>query len=354
MFGGVSVPDWLWWGVAGGFGLLGLFTLFVAGLQYYYRTKYLDPIVRIFEERPFFIIPRGQPVPGAEDVHFEADGGLTLRGWYLRGKGLRKGVVLFGPEFGANRWAAVPYCQPLLDAGYDLFAFEPRNQGESDRDPNYHPLQWVTDRDVADMHAALAYLKRRKDAADGVAVFGISKGASVGLILARDPFVRCIATDGAYGTYTTVVPYMRRWVGIYANTWALLRRLYPNWFYGLIARGAIRAVAVRRGVTFESVEWAMRRLRKPLLMIHGEADAYIRPEMAESLFDKAGSKTKDLWMVAGAKHNQALTVAGAEYARRLTEFLDRHLAPAAEPASVPESAVQIDPTLTGLAAAGAD
>ena len=353
MLGGVSVPDWLWWGVGTGVGLLGLFALVVTGLQYYYRSKYLDPIVRIFEERPFFIIPRGQPVPGAEDVHFETPGGLTLRGCYLRGHGPRKGVVLFGPEYGANRWAAVPYCRPLLDAGYDLFAFEPRNQGESDRDPGYHPLQWVTDRDVADMKAALGYLRKRKDAPEGVAVFGISKGASVGLILARDPFVKCVVTDGAYGTHTTVVPYMRRWVGIYANTWPLLRRLFPNWFYGLIAAGAIREVARRRGVHFESVEWALRRLRKPLLMIHGEADTYIRPEMATALYDRAGSKAKEFWLVPGAKHNQALTVAAGEYARRLTTFLDRNLAPAAESAAEPD--VQVDPGLSGrLATAGAD
>jgi fermentation-respiration switch protein FrsA (DUF1100 family) len=87
-------------------------------------------------------------------------------------------------------------------------------------------------------------------------------------------------------------------------------------------------------------------------MIHGEADAYIRPEMAASLFDKAGSKVKEYWPVPGAKHNQALTVAGADYARKLTVFLYGHLAPFAEP--VPESAVAVDPTLTGLAAAGAD
>ncbi|MCP6226362.1 hypothetical protein NL448_28375, partial [Klebsiella pneumoniae] len=83
------------------------------------------------------------------------------------------------------------YGDALRDAGYDVFAYEPRCQGESDKDPDYAPLQWVTDKDLADARAALAYLKRRKDApAGGAGLFGISKGGSVGLALAaEDPWV---------------------------------------------------------------------------------------------------------------------------------------------------------------------
>ena len=54
----------------------------------------------------------------------------------------------------------------------------------------------------------------------------------------------------------------------------------------------------------------MRKLApRPLLMIHGGGDTYIKPEMALALFSKARSP-KDYWLVEGAKHNQALAVAG--------------------------------------------
>jgi pimeloyl-ACP methyl ester carboxylesterase len=303
------------------------FVTSVAVAHYYYRRKYLDQIVRIFEEKPLFIVPRGKPVPGAEDVCFPTAGGLTLRGCYLRGNKPRRGVILFGPEFGSNRWAALQYTSALLDAGYDVFAFEPRNQGESGKDPAYSPLQWVTDRDEADMRAALAYLKSRADApADGYGVFGISKGASVGLLVASaDRSVKCVATDGAYGTYTTMVPYMRQWVNIYTKRSRRIRRRIPDWFYGLIGLAAIRAVARRRGVRFRSVERAARRLKAPLLMIHGEGDTYIKPDMAVALFKRAAGPAKTLWLVEKAKHNQALTVAGDEYHRRLVGFFDAHL-----------------------------
>ena len=317
----------------------GAFVLLVMFAQAYYRKRYLEQIVRIFEEKPLFVVPKGKPVPGAEDVHFPTADGYTLRGCYLRGRRPRRGVVLFGPEFGSNRWAALQYTDALLDAGYDVFSFEPRNQGDSDTDPTYRPLQWVTDRDRVDTEAAVAYLKRRKDApAAGVGVFGISKGGSVGLLVAAgDPWVRCVATDGAYGTYTTMVPYMRRWVHIYIQSFTRLRAYLPDWFYGLVGLAAVRTSAARRGVKFENLERALSRYVKPLLMIHGQADTYIKPEMAQTLFDQAATPAGDkaLWLVDKAKHNQALTVAGADYQRRLCGFFDAHLADPLTPLPVP-------------------
>jgi pimeloyl-ACP methyl ester carboxylesterase len=357
------VDEVVWWGVEVLRALAltaALVALFLLGIHVYYRVKFLDRVVRIFEERPLFIIPRGQPDPRAEDVRFPTEDGYTLRGCYLPALGPRRGVILFGLEFGSNRWASVPYCSRLRDAGYDVFAFEPRNQGESDADPSYSPLQWVTDKDLSDVRAALAYLKTRPDApADGIGLFGVSKGGSAGLLAAADdPWVRCVATDGAYATYTTMVPYMRRWVSIYSPRRWLQERM-PDWLYGSIGKVAIREAAARRAVQFLSVERAVKRLRQPLFMIHGGADTYIKPEMAEALFAKAGSRDKALWLVPKAKHNQALHTAGDEYHRRLVAFFTRHLGAApADPGADSGVAPALGPAETEgsgrLAAAGAE
>ena len=309
--------------------------LILAVMYLYLRWKYVGRLARIFQEKPLFLVPRGEPDPSGEDVSFPAADGLTLRGCYLPTTApARRGVILFGLEFGSNRWSCRPYCRELLAAGYDVFAFEPRNQGASDRDPNYEPLQWVTDCDVADMRAAVAYLHARPDADPrGVGVFGVSKGGSTGLVVAAtDAWVRCVVTDGAYGTHTTVVPYMRRFIQIYSGAHRFQQAL-PTWFYGMIGMSGVKLVARNRGVTYPSVEKAVGRLNRPLLMIHGDGDTYIKPEMAESLFARA-TGLKKLWLVPAAKHNQALHVAGDEYHRALVEFFDRHLAEKAEAAAV--------------------
>jgi len=206
--------------------------LAIAVAYLWVRWKYIGFVTRIFQEKPLFVIPRGEPDPTADEVTVTAADGLALKGCYLTTTApQRRGVVLFGLEYGSNRWACRQYCAALVEAGYDVFALEPRNQGDSDRDPNYEPLQWVTDRDVSDMRAAVAYLKARPDAdPNGIGLFGISKGGSTGLIVAAaDPWVKCLVTDGAYGTHTTMVPYMQRWIQIYSGK-RMIQKALPTWF----------------------------------------------------------------------------------------------------------------------------
>jgi uncharacterized protein len=176
------------------------------------------------------------------------------------------------------------------------------------------------------MRAAVAYLKARPDApSDGIGIFGVSKGGSTGVIVAAsDPWVRCVVTDGMYGTHTTMIPYMQRWIQIYSGN-RRLQKVLPSWFYGAIGTVGVKKVARNRGVTYPSVEKAVGRLNRPLLMIHGEGDTYIKPDMARALFARA-SGAKKLWLVPKAKHNQALHVAGDEYGQTVATFFDLHLA----------------------------
>jgi fermentation-respiration switch protein FrsA (DUF1100 family) len=302
-------------------------------LYFYLCRKYLHLVVRIFQERPLFVVPRGQPVEGAEDVRFPTADGRTLAGCYLRARCDRRGVVLFGLEFGSNRWACVQYCESLLENGYDVFAFEARGQGDSDPQPGYEPSQWVTEFEVADTRAALAYLRGRPDAdPKGVGFFGISKGGGAGLLAAAgDPSVRCCVTDGAFATYTTVVPYMRQWFRIYNRDYHL-HGLLPSWYFGAVGLTALREIERERHCRFPHLEKAMPRLgARPLLMIHGGGDTYIKPAMAEALYQRVAGP-KEIWLVEGAKHNAALAVAGAAYERRVLEFFDRHLVRAQEEA----------------------
>ncbi|HLW66286.1 MAG TPA: hypothetical protein VKS79_13315 [Gemmataceae bacterium] len=300
--------------------------ILLAALYWYLRLAYVPFIERIFQEIPYFNVPRGQPLPGAEHVAVPTSDGLTLAGCYFRRCRPRRGVILFGLEFGSNRWSCLAYCEHLLEAGYDVFTYEPRNQGDSDAEPKLEPLQWVSDRDLRDAQAALAYLKSRPDAdPNGIGWFGISKGAGAGIVAAaEDSYVRCAVTDGMYSSCITVVPYMRHWIRIYNKNYTV-QELLPTWYYALFAKLGIRRVGRQRGVEFLHVEQALRRFGRPLLMLHGQQDGYIQPEMALKLFEHA-RPPKDFWMIPGANHNKGLEVAGDEYRRRVRDFFDQHLA----------------------------
>ena len=310
--------------------LLVLPAFVVGGVFVYFHyivlVKYLPIVDRIFQETPPFGAPRGTPDEGGQPIDFPACDGRILRGAYFPTPGPRRGVILFGLEFGSDRWSARHYVQHLIEAGYDVFSFAPRSHSESDPLPGYQPLHWVTQYEVDDTRAAIAYLRSRPDADPlGIGFFGISKGAGAGLIAAADePYVRCFVTDGLFGAETTTLPYMRKFFRVYNTTFPL--EMIPDAYLRYIFRLAMRGIERKRLCRFASVEEALPRLApRAVLMIHGEKDSYIRPEMARALYARL-SGPRELWVVPAARHNQALQIAEDEYRRRVLEFFDRYLA----------------------------
>ena len=80
-----------------------------------------------------------------------------------------------------------------------------------------------------------------------------------------------------------------------------------------------------RSVRYLDLEPALRRFRRPLLMMHGQRDGYIRPDMSQRLFAIARGP-KEYWLIPGANHNQGLHVAADEYHKRVRDFFDKYLA----------------------------
>jgi hypothetical protein len=61
----------------------------------------MDFLVRVFKEKPLFIVPRGQRTADAQDVIFPTTDGLSLRGCYRPTSApRRRGVILFGEPGG--------------------------------------------------------------------------------------------------------------------------------------------------------------------------------------------------------------------------------------------------------------
>jgi uncharacterized protein len=329
----------------------------VAGYLAYVVSRYAPIIGRIFEETPVFLPLRVAPEPGGENVRFRASDGIELAGTYYRASTERRaGVIVFCPEYLSDRWSFRAYVGELRDLGYDLFTFDFRNHGESESDPNYRPLQWVTDFEMRDLAAALAYLRARADRDPaGYGLFGISRGGGAALcVAARDPHVWGVITDGAFPTTGTMQAYMHRWAEIYVNRRVIWRRFKPL-FNVLVAlagwAGRVRSQR-RLRCRFPEVERAAARLApRPWLMIHGEKDAYIGPEIALELFARAG-EPKEFWIVPGSKHNHCRECEPEEYRRRVVAFITKNgprrpLAAAAEPRPLPEPVFSDDQEIAG-------
>jgi pimeloyl-ACP methyl ester carboxylesterase len=321
----------------------------VGAFLVYVTIRYSPIVGRIFEEKPMFLPLRLTPEDQGETVRFTTEDGLELAGSYFRARTeTRVGVLVFCHEYLSDRWSFRPYTDHLRDQGFDLFTFDFRNHGASASDPTYHPLQWVTDHEVRDLRAALAYVRARSDCdpAD-VGLFGVSRGGSTALVVAAtEPSVWGIITDGAFPTRGTMLAYILRWAEIYVGNPYLWKRM-PLWVFRFLSwTGRLRSEK-RLKCRFPDVEHAVARLApRPWLMIHGAKDAYIGPKIAEALFAEA-REPKELWIVPKAKHNRCREVDPHAYTARLGRFLEQH-APrrAPKPAPRPASARTREPSQT--------
>ncbi|MGC1718793.1 MAG: alpha/beta hydrolase, partial [Isosphaeraceae bacterium] len=99
---------------------------------------------------------------------------------------------------------------------------------------------------------------------------------------------------------------------------------FPGWLYSFLGWVSLLDSQRRLKCRFPDIETAARRLSpRPWLLIHGERDAYIGPEIAKSLFDHA-REPKKMWLVPAAKHNRCRECEPEAYAARITEFLGQH------------------------------
>lgn len=292
-------------------------------------------IIRVFQEKPLLFQTIAPAVPDADEVSFRSRDGVLLRGSYLvKTVGPRRGVVVFCHGFGSDRWSCRNYCDFLRDEGFDIFTFDFRNHGESPSQAGYTPLQWVTDRELADTEAAIGYVRSRHDFAGApLGLFGVSRGGGAAILAAsRDPAVRCVLADGAFPTHGMVFTYMRRWVGIYSNR----PRIYlsvPNWCYVIVGHMALWLGERKMGCRFPRLERSLAALApRPLLMIQGERDNYIQQAVVESFLEN-GTGPRELWVVPNAKHLQGIHLAPDDYRERVLDFFAAQLAQA-EPDSM--------------------
>lgn len=297
----------------------------VVGFLAYAAVKYSRIIGRIFEERPPFQPMRGLAEPGGEDVRFRTADGLELAGTYhATGAPQRLGVVVFCHEFLGDRHSVHHYADDLREQGFDIFTFDFRNHGDSQSEPGFDPIQWVSDRDRRDLRAALEYLATRPDADPaGLALFGVSRGGGAALSVAAEwPSVWGIVTDGAFPTAGTMLAYILRWAEIYVHpAWVRYLPLALFRYLGWAARVRSERRLSRR---FPAVERAVDRLGpRPWLAIHGGRDAYIGPEIARGLFERAEGP-KEFWLVPDAKHNRCREVDPEAYRRKVSEFFLRY------------------------------
>lgn len=281
-----------------------------------------------------------------EPVSFPAYDGLPLHGMLLRAAPdrPRRGLVIFAHEFCSDLYSCGRYCRPLVEAGYEILAFDFRGHGQSACPGGYVPRQWITDREVDDMRGAAAFAERyleERDLPREYGVFGISRGACAAFCVAQEnPRIRAIVADGAFSTDTTIEYFMQRWAYIFARV-RFVYENHPPVFWRFLRWTMMHLAAREFRCRFPSVRKVIRRMApRPVLFVHGQRDSYLPVEQSRRLYALAG-QPKHLWIAPDARHNEAAVRHPERYAHLTTSFFDRYLH------RIPARATTVDPAPVG-------
>lgn len=216
-----------------------------------------------------------------EDVAFDGEGGVRLRGWRLPATAPRRGLLVYLHGIGDNRTGGVGIAKRFGPQGWDVLAYDGRAHGASGGGACTYGAK-----EKRDLVRALDAIR-----ADRVVLFGSSLGAAVALQAAPlDGRIRGVIAQSPFSSLEEIARDRAPW---FASDAQIGRALAIAQVEGGFTLGEASPVASARDV------------RVPVLLIHGERDRDTRPVHSERIA-AALAGPKRLLIVPGAGHDDTL------------------------------------------------
>lgn len=257
--------------------------MLVAGLgrRLYRRTQIFDPSPD--PERSWDPAAYGIPAEGWEEHWIETPDGEHLYAWYCRAKN-PVASALFCHGNRGNLTVSADVVPHLLAASLNVLLFDYRGYGKSSGTPSYDGV-------LDDGETAARFHDSIRPPGLPSILYGFSLGGAVaGQIVRRHPFDALILQS----TFT--------------NLTAMARLIHPRVPFHLLA-----------GNLFDTLG-SVRKLKIPLLILHGSDDEAIPASMARELF-AASPGPKRMHIVEGGLHSDLYTRDAASLIQALSQFL---------------------------------
>lgn len=221
-------------------------------------------LMRLFPE----VLKRGFAPPRREQPHTPADLGLpempitltsasgtALHSWFIPAGGTAPAVVVLH-GWGANASLMLPLAPHLHRAGVHALFLDARNHGRSEHDDFVSMPRFAEDLDVA-----IDWLQGLEDVTS-VGVIGHSVGAGAALLVA--------SRRGDLGAVVSVSAFAHPGE-IMASAPPMSRMPTP------MRHGVLRTMERTIGARFDDIapRATVRRVRAPLMLVHGEADTVV-------------------------------------------------------------------------------
>lgn len=222
-----------------------------------------------------------------DDVYFTTGDGVRLNGWFVSYPDAKITLLWFHGNAG-NISHRVENLKLLHDRVHiNVFIFDYRGYGQSEGKVSEEGT-------YSDGEAALRYLRTRKDVdPKGIVFFGRSLGAAVAAELAARE--ECLAV-------ILETPF--------ASIREMARTALPFIPLGPLLR-----------TRYDVVE-KVKRVKVPILVLHGDKDEVVPFEQGKKVF-AAALPPKEFYTIRGAGHNDTYIVGGNSYFATLKDFIER-------------------------------
>ena len=265
---------------------------------------------------------------------------VKLIGSYFRCPASQKnGVVIYCHELNGTRWGVTPYANHLMQSGFDVFAFDMRNHGESHSTSDFTPTPWVTKHDLTDLRAAIDYLcQQNVDQPIDIGVFGVSKGATVAACMAGlDSRIAALVLDSPApegrlferDCWTALTKVKRRWGTIFSRRYTIL--FCTAVLFSLACPFIMIVKAWWRwilgcwyGCRFISTRPLVCCARQPIFIIHGNQDNFCRVDQIHAFCHRMPHRPS-VWIVSDSSHGETAERAGDEYTEKIVNFFKKSL-----------------------------
>ncbi len=245
--------------------------------------------------------------PGALPWSTRTADGLTLRGWYCPTPERRRLVVLVH-GMGGSRDEMAALGRDIREAGYDVLVFDLRGHGGSDPSRLF-----MGRRERGDVRAVLAWAHARGYSSDRVGWLGYSMGASTLLMeAAQNGEIQVAVLDSPFGNLPELLK-------------AELTR--HSHLPALFNPGILIAARVAFGVRTDDLvplNSARRWGKRPLMLIHGEADDIVPVQQARQLARVLGPTCRS-FTLPGVAHVGAYRSDPEHYVATVDHFFDKYL-----------------------------
>jgi len=268
--------------------LIGLFLTFYLALPIIYANGIAKP-----KRAPVCCVTPEDWGLQYEDVSFQTNDGITLKGWYIPSR--NGAAVIVSHSIGGNRVGHLEKGVYLAENGFGVLLLDLRAHGESQGN--------MVTFDGADIIAALDYLQTRDEIdPQKIGVLGISLGglASIQAAAVRQD-IKVVVAEGAAAN----------------KIWDFPRPPTLGHWFDLPFQVVTYWVLDNKGVTapISTVDAIGKISPRPIMLISGAGSEYERA-IQQKFYESARGSTI-LWEVPDAEHAEAWQKCPGEYKERI-------------------------------------